>query len=146
MGEGDLFKEVLKIKTDVRSLQHQTSWLLRAQAPELQQYWTSEFGLGTGKRANYSAMRVYLAVNGKRTINEIAAVAAIQRPDASKILTRLEKRGLIEPLPQKTANSKIYIKTPADAALDITPTLEAALAAKTAIPTTRADRGDSSGA
>lgn len=132
MADEDLFKEVLKIKTDVRSLQHQTSWLLRSQASDLEPEWKPAFGFDN-RRPNYTAMRVYLAVNGKRSINEIAETARVHRPDASKILTELEnKYFLIEALPAKTSSIKIYAKTPADRALRITPTLEAALAGNSA--------------
>ena len=146
MGEGDLFQEVLKIKTDVRALQHQTSWLLRSQGPELQQYWKPAFALDE-KRPNYTAMRVYLAVNGKRTINEIAQNSKVLRPNASVILTQLEKKYfLIEPLPQKTSLTKVYAKTPADRALGITSALEAALAAKATTSSKPAKGGNSGGA
>lgn len=127
MSDGDLFDEVLKIKTDVRSLQHQTSWLLRSEANELEKYWKPAFGLIPGKRPNFMAMRVYLAVNGKRTVSEIADVADVHRPDASKNLTQLEKIALVEPLPQKTSSTKIYAKTPADRALGISRALQAAI-------------------
>lgn len=141
MADADMFQEVLKIKTDVRSLQHQTSWLLRSQALELESEWKPAFALEK-RRPNYTAMRVYLAVNGKRTINEIAATANVQRPDTSKILTQLEKKFfLIEELPQKTANTKIYVKTPADRALRITATLEAELAANEAKSTAKKPEG-----
>lgn len=132
MADEDLFKEVLKIKTDVRSLQHQTSWLLRSQASDLEPEWKPAFGFDN-RRPNYTAMRVYLAVNGKRSINEIADTAKVKRPNASTILTELEtKFFLIEALPQKSSSTKIYAKTPADRALRITSTLEAALAANSA--------------
>lgn len=128
----EIYNEILKIKSDVRSLQHQTSWLLLGQARELASQWRPAFSLMPGKKANFTAMRVYLAANGKRTVSEIAKEAKIGQPDASKILATLEKQGLVEPVPQKTTSTKIYSKTPADWALGISKTLQAKLAEKAA--------------
>lgn len=130
----EIYSEILKIKTDVRSLQHQTSWLLLGQAQELEKQWQPAFGLVAGKKANFMAMRVYIAVNGRRTVSEIAIEAKVHTPDASKILIALEGIGLVEPIPQKTSATKIYAKTPADWALSISKTLKQKLADKAAMP------------
>ena len=130
----EIYSEILKIKTDVRALQHQTSWLLLGQRDDLQNQWKPAFSLVSGKKANFMAMRVYLAVNGKRTVTEIAKEAAVHAPDASRILTALEKSELVEPVPQKSSSTKIYSKTPADWALGITKTLQAKIESKQAPP------------
>jgi predicted transcriptional regulator len=139
----EIYSEILKIKTDVRALQHQTSWLLLGQAHELEKQWQPAFGLISGKKANFTAMRVYLAVNGKRTVTEIGTEADVHQPDASKILAALERVGLVEPVPQKTSGTKIYAKTSADWALGISKTLQARLAQKAASPSNKSSTQNS---
>jgi hypothetical protein len=129
----EIYSEVLKIKTDVQSLQHQTSWLLLGQRNDLEDRWKPLFGLAKGKKANFMAMRVYLAVNSKRTVSDIATEAGVYPPDASKILTTLERARLVEPVPQKSTKTKIYAKTPADWALGISKALEGKIEGKSAL-------------
>ncbi len=130
----EIYSELLKIKTDVRSLQHQTSWLLLGQRNELEDQWQPVFGIAPGKKANFTAMRVYLSVNAKRTVSEIATEAKVDKSDASKLLSMLERSELVEPLPQKTTQTKIYAKTPADWPLGISKALQAKIAAKSEPP------------
>lgn len=125
----DIYREVMIIKKDVEAVKHQTSWILRSHAESVAGHWQDVFGLTPGKRRHYSKMRVYLAVNGKRTVNEIATVAEVHRQDAGQWLKEMETHELVELLPvSKTI--KTYQKTPADFALGISRSLEEELAKK----------------
>jgi hypothetical protein len=125
----EIYKEVLLIKNDVLAVKHQTSWMLRSHAESVAPHWREIFGLKQSTKRNFSKMRVYLATNGKRTINEIASDAEVHRSDAGKWLTDMERENIVELLPS-SKGSKLYRKTPADFALGISGKLEEELAKK----------------
>jgi hypothetical protein len=144
MADSDqLFREVLKIKSEVESLQRQTQWLLAGEADQLQEQWHPVFGLNKGKKPNNMKMRVYLAVDGRRNIREVATEAGVDQSDASKLLADLEYHSLVEPLPQTSGKTKIYAKTPADRPLGISRTLRERVAqrAEKQVPEDAADTG-----
>jgi hypothetical protein len=114
----EIYGEVLNIKTDVQSVKHQTSWILRGHAEGVASHWREIFGIKPSTKRNYTKMRVYLETNGVRTVSEIALVTKVDVANVSRWLTEMEQERIVELLPV-TKKKKIYQKTPADFALGI---------------------------
>jgi len=119
----DIYKELLIVKKDVESVKHQTQWILRSHAQGVAGHWHEIFGLLAGKKRNYSKMRVFLEVNGKRTVSEVALAAKVHAQDASVWLKDFETEKIVELLPV-SKSSRVYQKTPADFALGISEKLQ----------------------
>lgn len=129
----DIYREVLIVKKDVESVKHQTSWILRSHAAGVAGHWHEIFGLLAGRKRNYSKMRVFLEVNGKRTVTEVAAAAKVHVQDASVWLKEFETEKIVELLPI-SKSSRVYQKTPADFALGISEKLQDEVSKKNAKP------------
>lgn len=112
---GDADAEVLRrlanIEFQITSLDESTAFAMRANRPELLEAVDGVFG-SSKQRA-----QVYVAANGKRSVNEIAALIGAKRPNISKHLQLLVDEGLL--LPHIEGNQTLYRRKKLDQTLGI---------------------------
>ena len=76
------------------------------------------FGIGKGARIKKTRIKVYLAIDGKRTVNDISEVTGTLLPNVSREITPLKEEGLIE-VATEDPKGIIYQKTFLDELLDL---------------------------
>lgn len=99
-----LLSRIAKIQHKVDSLEQTTAFALRANSTKHLAEVRKIFGRST-RRA-----RVYLAANGTRNVQEIAAHLKVKRPNVSVELRKLIDEGLLEVVDTKS-NSTVCAKT-----------------------------------
>lgn len=102
----ELHEKVDKILQRVESMDNFMPWLIRPQAKAI----LGEMKPFFAKRL--SAVRVYLEVDGEKTVTAIGQKLGMKQPNASREITVLREMGLIEP--KSTGNSTVYRKTKID--------------------------------
>ena len=86
----ELHTKVDEIGSYVKSMDGQLNWLVRAQANDLRPMILDFF------KKRKRAAKVFLATDGKRTVEEIAAYLDLRQPNVSKELSDLHEAGLVE--------------------------------------------------
>lgn len=99
-----LLSRIAKIQHKVDSLEQTTAFSLRADSARHLAEVKKIFGRSRER------VRVYLAANGTRNVQEIAKHLEMQRPNVSVELQKLADEGLIEVVDTK-GNSTVYAKT-----------------------------------
>lgn len=107
-----LLNRLAKIEHKVDALEQTTAFALRADAEKHLGPVRAIFSRGK-RRA-----QIYLAADGGRSVQEIAAHPDMKPPNVSRELVRLADDGLVE-LVETTGNTSIYGKTPLDRTLQI---------------------------
>ncbi len=105
----ELHSKIDEILFHVRSMDGQLPWLIRSEAKILE-----PLVLGYFKKRKRAA-KVYIAIDGKRNISQIAELLDIQQPNISIEIKDLEKNGLIE-----QRRWGIYSKTAIESVLRLT--------------------------
>lgn len=102
----ELHEKVDKILQRVESMDNFLPWLIRPQAKAILEEMKPFFV----KRI--SAAKVYLEVDGEKTVTAIGQKLTMKQPNVSREITVLRDMGLIEP--KTTGNSTVYRKTKID--------------------------------
>ena len=102
----ELHEKVDKILQRVESMDNFLPWLIRPQAKAILEEMKPFFV----KRI--SAAKVYLEVDGEKTVSAIGQKLTMKVPNVSREITVLREMGLIEP--KSTGNSTVYRKTKID--------------------------------
>ena len=109
-----ILSRLAKIEHKVDSLEQTTAFALRADADKHFAEVKKIFGKSKCRA------RVYLAANGARGVQEIAAHLRILRQNVTPELNRLADEGLIEIIDTQGGNKDIWAKKPIDRTLRIT--------------------------
>jgi DNA-binding transcriptional ArsR family regulator len=92
-------------------------WMIRPQAQEIRQLMLEYL------RRRTATARVYLQVNGKRTVSEIGTRLKMKQPNVSREIAILfNEMGLVEPIDGE--NGTIYRKTKIDKIIGLSRALE----------------------
>jgi predicted transcriptional regulator len=86
----ELHTKIDEILYHVKSMDGQLPWLIRSQAKTLEPLVLSYF------KKRKRAAKVYLAIDGKRNISQIAKLLNIHQPNISIEIKDLESNGFIE--------------------------------------------------
>lgn len=105
----ELHSRIDEILFHVKSMDGQLPWLIRSQAKTLEPLLLGYF------KKRKRAAKVYLAIDGKRNISQIAVLLDIQQPNVSIEIKDLERNGLIE-----QRRWGIYSKTAIESVLRLT--------------------------
>jgi hypothetical protein len=113
----ELHEKVDKILQRVESMDSFMPWLIRPQAEQIRESLLAWF------KKQSSAARVYLEIDGDRTVTAIGQKLGMKQPNVSREIAKLrDDVGLIE---QKTVgNTTVYRKTKIDRVLGLTKELE----------------------
>lgn len=102
----ELHEKVDKILQRVESMDNFMPWLVRPQAKaileEMKPFFTKRL----------SAVKVYLEVDGEKSVTAIAEKLTMKIPNVSREITVLREMGLIEP--KSVGNATVYQKTKID--------------------------------
>jgi|SRR2546427_204243 len=96
-------KDVREIKYRVGGIEKGVDLLLRANRKQIVEDLMGFFGRSTVR------VKVFLAVDGERSVGEIVQLLAMKQPNVSATLTELEAEGLI--LIKAAGSSKVFMKT-----------------------------------
>ncbi len=108
-----ILSRLAQIQHKVDSLEQTTAFALRADSDKHLGSVMKIFGKGKNRA------KIYLAVNGDRSVQQIAELLSIKPQNVSPALKILREEGLIE-MRDSQGNSDIYAKTPLDRTLQIT--------------------------
>ena len=92
MADPKILERLIRIDNRTDSMQHSLAWLVRANEPELKQALVQAFGKSVVRA------QVYVALDSKKNINELADALGLVRPNVSRELAWLKKKGLIDPV------------------------------------------------
>jgi hypothetical protein len=113
----ELHQKVDKILQRVESMDNFMPWMIRPQAQEIRTLMLEYLEKRT------STARVYLQVDGKKTITEIGKRLNMKQPNVSREIAILfNEMGLVEPIDGE--NGTIYRKTKIDRMIGLSRALE----------------------
>lgn len=116
-GPNQMLERLIRIDNRTDSMQHNLAWLVRANEPQLKETLLDAFGTSIRR------VQVYLALDGSRSVNDVAAVLKMQRQNVSIELTWLKKRGLIDAT-EADGRGTIYQKTIFDSIIRLSEALQ----------------------
>ena len=114
----DIFEEVKKIRWHQEAIDSNMELLTRAHGKEILNEIMIFFGNVPGKKKAINLARVYLAVDGIRTVGEIATYLKMKQPNVSSDISRLMEMSLIE-VKEVVKEGTIYKKRRVDTLLRI---------------------------
>lgn len=114
----DMFEEVKKIRWHQEAIDSNIELITRAHGKEILREIMEFFGNVPGKKKAINRARVFLAVDGKRSVGKIADDLKLQLPNVSTEITKLKDTGLIE-VKEVTKEGIIYKKRKVDTLLRI---------------------------
>ena len=112
-----ILRRLANIEHRVDSLDQTTAFALRADAERHHESVRAIFG----KRKR--RVQVYLAANGERSVQKIAELLKMKRPNVSKELTFLQKEGLLE-VTENMRGETYWSKKPIDKTIRISELLQ----------------------
>ncbi len=116
-------KDVREIKYRVDAIEKSVDLLVRANRKEITEDLLIFFGKSTER------IRVFLAIDGTKTVAQIAQSLGIHPQNVSRRVTQLERAGLIV-VARTVGSAKIFAKTEKVAILNMEPKLERLLSRK----------------
>jgi len=114
----DIFEEVKKIRWHQEAIDSNMELLTRAHGKEILNEIMDFFGNVPGKKKAINLARVYLAVDGVRTVGKIATDLKIKGPNVSIEIGKLKEMSLIE-VKEVVKEGTIYKKRRVDILLRI---------------------------
>jgi len=114
----DMFEEVKKIRWHQEAIDSNIELITRAHGKEILREIMEFFGNVPGKKKAINRARIFLAVDGKRSVGKIADDLELQLPNVSTEITKLKDMGLIE-VKEVTKEGIIYKKRKVDTLLRI---------------------------
>ncbi|MBD3191709.1 MAG: hypothetical protein GF308_13760 [Candidatus Heimdallarchaeota archaeon] len=114
-----LDEEVSQLRTEIDTILAIQKHIIKANSSLLRSFILREiFGIGKGVRIKKSRIKIYLAINGELTVNEVADSLGMHLPNVSREITPLKEAGLIE-IAQEETRGIIYSKTYLDSFLNL---------------------------
>ena len=92
MSDSKILEKLIRIDNRTDSMRHSLDWLVRANEPQLKDTLVAAFGKSKVR------VQVYLALDGKKNVNDLAQALRLVRENVSRELAWLKKKGLIEPI------------------------------------------------
>ncbi|MCW4004567.1 MAG: hypothetical protein NWE95_11720 [Candidatus Bathyarchaeota archaeon] len=114
----DIFEEVKKIRWHQEAIDSNMELLTRAHGKEILAEIMDFFGNVPGKKKAINLARVYLAVDGVRTVGTIAADLKMKTPNVSIEIGKLKEMSLVE-VKEVVKEGTIYKKRRVDTLLRI---------------------------
>lgn len=115
----ELNEEISKLRADVDTILAIQKHIIEANSSLMRSFILREiFGIGKGVRIKKSRIKIYLAINGELTVNEIADSLGMHLPNVSREITPLKEAGLIEIAKEETRGI-IYSKTYLDSLVNL---------------------------
>lgn len=90
MADPKILEKLIRIDNRTDSMSHSLDWLVRASEPQLKETLIKAFGKSMVR------VQVYLALDGKRNVNDLAKALGLVREAVSREIAWLRKKGLIE--------------------------------------------------
>lgn len=109
--EAEILRRLANIEFQVTSLDESTAFAMRANRDELLQAVDGVF------RKSRQLAQIYVAANGKRSVNDIADITKAKKQNVSPQLKKLYEEGLL--LPHTDGNQILYRKKKLDQTLGI---------------------------
>ena len=113
-----MFEEVKKIRWHQEAIDSNIELITRAHGKEILREIMEFFGNVPGKKKAINRARIFLAIDGKRSVGKIADDLKLKLPNVSTEITKLKDMGLIE-VKDVTKEGIIYKKRKVDALLRI---------------------------
>lgn len=107
----EILRRLSNIEKKVESLDETTAFAMRSSRDEHRKTLDEVFG------KSWRRAQVYLAANGRRSVNDIATLLGMKPPNVSIELAKLEKGGLLSVA--STGGSNYWGKKPIDDSLGI---------------------------
>jgi DNA-binding transcriptional ArsR family regulator len=114
----DLFEEVKRIRWHQEAIDSNIELITRAHSKEIMAEIMAFFGNVPGKKKAINRARIYIAIDGKRTVGMIAKDLELAIPQVSREITKLKEMGLIE-VKEAVKEGIIYKKRKVDSLLGI---------------------------
>lgn len=114
----DIFEEVKKIRWHQEAIDSNMELLTRAHGKEILIDIMGFFGNVQGKKKAINSARVYLAIDGVRTVGQISTDLKIKIPNVSMEISKLKEMSLIE-VKEVVKEGTIYKKRRVDTLLRI---------------------------
>lgn len=111
-----MHQKVDRILGHVKSIDKLLPWLIKPQSEEIIKDFINHF------KDRKSTAKVYLEIDGEKTVSEIVKATGMLQPSVSRSLRHLEEIGLIESYPK--GNSTIYRKNEIDKIIGLSKELE----------------------
>src|SRR2546428_10071050 len=112
----ELHQKVDKILQRVESMDNLMPWMIRPQAKEIRTLMLDFF------KNRVSTARVYLEIDGQRSVNDMVNHLKMKQPNVSREITILSEMALIEP--KSIGNTRIYKKAKIDKIIGLSKALE----------------------
>ena len=112
MSDKEFLERIIRIDNRTDAIQHNLGWLVRANEPQLMEKLLAAFG--DSKRR----VQVYVALDGIKNVNALAAALGMKQNHVSRELTWLKRKGLIDVV-EATGQSTIYQKTIFDSIINL---------------------------
>jgi len=114
----DMFEEVKKIRWHQEAIDSNIELITRAHGKEILREIMEFFGNVPGKKKAINRARIFLAIDGKRSVGKIADDLKLKLPNVSTEMTKLKDMGLIE-VKEVTKEGIVYKKRKVDTLLRI---------------------------
>lgn len=114
----DLFEEVKKIRWHQEAIDSNIELITRAHGKEILAEIMDFFGNVPGKKKAINRARIFLAVDGKRTVGDIANDLRLSIQNVSREITKLKEMSLIE-IKEAMKDGIVYRKRKVDSLLRI---------------------------
>jgi len=112
MADPKILEKLIRIDNRTDSMRHSLDWLVRANEPKLKETLIEAFGRSAVR------VQVYLALDGKKNVNDLAKALELVRENVSREIAWLKKKGLIAPI-DADGRGTIYKRTELDSIIHL---------------------------
>lgn len=112
MADPKILEKLIRIDNRTDSMRHSLDWLVRANEPQLKETLIKAFGRSAVR------VQVYLALDGKKNVNDLAKALELVREAVSREIAWLIKKGLITPI-DADGRGTIYKRTQLDSIIHL---------------------------
>jgi len=112
MADPQILEKLIKLDNRTDSMRHSLDWLVRASEPQLKEALIKAFGKSAVR------VQVYLAVDGRKNVNDVAKALGLVRENVSREIAWLKKKELIAPI-DADGRGTIYKKTQLDSIIHL---------------------------
>ena len=112
MADPNILEKLIRIDNRTDSMRHSLDWLVRANEPQLLDTLIKAFGKSVIRA------QVYLALDGKKNVNDLAKALQLVREAVSREIAWLKKKGLIAPI-DASGRGTVYKRTQLDSIIHL---------------------------
>ncbi|WGM88531.1 MAG: hypothetical protein NUK63_06300 [Candidatus Bathyarchaeum tardum] len=123
MTNNDVAEDIRKIRWHQEAIDKNMELLTRAHRKEILEEIMEFFGNVPKKKKAVNRARIFLAINGKRTVSDLSSFLELPISYISQEITKLKEMSLIE-VKRATKKGIIYKKTRANSILRISPKIK----------------------